>query len=207
MAAVVTFAQLPEEETDFLAYLLKSGEVWARAVNDDPSAPRYEPARVAEFLDRFASRIVAYHNVAVYLGPRPDILEAVLGSFEVIEGGTTVPFVQFGEVVPGAHTIVGGTKVRRPCVDFMASCLIGYDRGVFRGEKELAQSNLCYYSGSFRGEAYVQKPPAFLSWAKKVLAWMRRRTPEWVPVHGSKSRTRATKRVAEACRSGLKVGL
>ena len=30
MASVVTFGQLPDEEPSFLAYLLKSGDVWAR---------------------------------------------------------------------------------------------------------------------------------------------------------------------------------
>jgi hypothetical protein len=205
MASVVTFAQLPEEEPAFLAYVQKSGDVWARALRDDPHNPEHQPLPVVDFLQRYAALIVEYQAVSVYLGLRADVLQPVLGSFEVIEGGTPAPFVQSGRVVPGVHTIEGGTAVRRPCIDFMASSLVRYDRGEFGGESELRQSNLCYYSGCFQGQQYVQKPPGFLKWARKVLDWVRRHTPERVPVHGCNYASRATKRVAEACRGGLKV--
>src|SRR5579871_4240776 len=113
MASVVRFGQLPDEEAAFLAYLQKTGDVWARAVSDDPHHPKYEPLPVAEFLHRFADQIVAYSTVAVYLAFRDDIGKPAIFTHEVTEGGTLVPFVQFGKVVPGAHSIVGGTKVLR----------------------------------------------------------------------------------------------
>jgi hypothetical protein len=60
MASVVTFGQLPEEETDFLAFVQKTGDVWARAVRDEAESPRFEPLPVAEFLARFAAEVKAY---------------------------------------------------------------------------------------------------------------------------------------------------
>ena len=52
MASVHTFGQLPEEEPLFLDYLASTGDIWARAVEDDAREPRFEPGPVAEFLDR-----------------------------------------------------------------------------------------------------------------------------------------------------------
>jgi hypothetical protein len=60
MGPVVTFYQLPEEEPAFLAYFQKSGDIWARAIDDRPKTQRFKPAPVAEFLDRFADKIGAY---------------------------------------------------------------------------------------------------------------------------------------------------
>jgi hypothetical protein len=205
MPSVVTFAQLPEEEPAFIAYLRKTGDVWARAVDDDPRNPQHEPLPVSDFLERFADQIVKNHEVAVYVGFRDDIFRPAIGSHEVTEGGSLVPFVQFGKVLEGVHTIVGGTKVIREFVDPMASLYVHYDRGQYRTEEELATSNLCYYSGSYRGQEWVHKPHAFLMWAKKVLGWMRRHTPESVPVHTCNYETRATIGVAKACKYDLKV--
>ena len=205
MASVITFGQLPDEEPAFLAYLLKTGDVWARAVSDDPRNPQHEPLPVTDFLGRFADRILKYHVVAVYLGFRDDIFQPVVSSQEVTEDGTLVPFVQLGKVVEGVHTIVGGTKVIRDFVDPMASLYVRYDRGQYRTEEELATSNLSYYSGSYRGRQWVYKPDAFLTWGKKVLGWMRRHTPESVPVYTCNYQTRATISVSKACKNGLKV--
>lgn len=206
MPSVVTFAQLPEEEASLIAYLQKTGDVWARAVNDDPRKPKYEPLPVAEFLDRFAGQIAAYFSVAVYLAFKEDIGKPAISSHEVVEGGTPVPFVQAGKVIEGVHEIVGGTKVVRESISPMASPFVRYDRGNFRNDDELADSNLCFYSGAYQGEQWKPHPPSFMKWAKKILDWMRRRTPESVPVHGCNYTIRATVRVAELCRKGLKVG-
>jgi hypothetical protein len=207
MPSVVTFAQLPDEEPALIAYLQKTGDVWARAVDDDPHKPSYEPLPVAEFLDRFADQIAAYdaEGVAVYLGLRDDIKKPAISSHEVTECGTLVPFVQFGKVVEGVHTIVGGTKVMRKAIDPMGSSLIRYDRGQFRTKHELARSNLCFYPGTYEGEKWKPNPPAFMRWGKKVLDWMRRHTPEAVPVIASVYKARATVGVAAACKKGLKV--
>lgn len=205
MPSVVSFGQLPDEESDFLAYLQRTGDVWARAVNDDPYNPKYAPLPVAEFLNRFADQIVAYHVVAVYLAFREDITRPAVSSHEITEGGTLVPFVQFGKTVDGVHTIVGGTKVMRDSIDPMGSSFVRYDRGQFRTEEELAISNLCFYPGSYEGQEWKPNPPAFMKWGKKVLDWMRRHTPESVPVYRCNYEVRATVRVAAACKKGLKV--
>jgi hypothetical protein len=206
MASVVTFGQLPEEEKDFLAYVQKTGDVWARAVRDDAESPKYEPLPVAEFLTRFAAEIKAYSAVAVYLGFRDDVLHPEICIHEVIEGGTQVPFIQNGSLLPGVHTIVGGTKVKRKFIDFNASRLVRYDRGEFRSADQLASSNLCFYPGAFKGQTWVAHLTSFMRWGKKILDWMRRHTPASVPVYRCNYEIRATIGVAEACKKGLKLG-
>ncbi|HEX4608784.1 MAG TPA: hypothetical protein VH092_11325 [Urbifossiella sp.] len=201
----VTFAQLPEEESPFPDYLQKTEAVWARAVKDTPDRPAYDPLPVAEFLTRFADRIAAYHVVDVYLGFRDDICHPAVSRHEVTEGGTLVPLLQNGRVVEGAHTIVGGTNVVRDFIDPVASCFVRYHRGLFRAEDELAMSNLGYSSAGYRGGQRVSKPDAFLRWANNVLAWMRRNTPESVPVHTCNYKARATAGAARASRQGLKI--
>jgi hypothetical protein len=205
MPSVVTFAQLPDEEATFLAYLEKTGDVWARAVNDDPHSPRYEPSPVADFLNRFAAEIAGYHEVAVYLGMREDVKQPAIISHETTEGGTLVPFTQFGKIVEGVHTIVGGTKVIRESIDPMGSPLVRYDRGEFRNDSELAASNLCFYPGTYYDQKWKPHAPEFMKWGKKVLDWMRRHTPESVPVFRCNYKIRATVGVAAACTNGLKV--
>ena len=174
--SVVTFAQLPEEEADFLRYLRKTGEIWARTVNDNSTRPSYQPAPVAEFLADHSAQIARTGVVGVYVGFWPDVVR---------------PIVR--ESAEGTH------------IDIFASCLIGYRRGEYYPGGELAQSNLYFYRGSFRDGEFVRKPETFLRWAAKVLGWARRRSPEEVPVHRCNYKTRATARVAEAARSGLKV--
>ena len=93
----------------------------------------------------------------------------------------------------------------RDFVDPMASSFVRYDRGQFRTEDELATSNLCYYSGSYRGQQWVPQPETFMKWAKKVLDWIRRHTPESVRVYRCNYEIRATIGVAKACKNGLKV--
>jgi hypothetical protein len=90
-------------------------------------------------------------------------------------------------------------------IDIFGSCLVGYRRGEYHPGGELAQSNLFFYRGSFRGEQFVSKPQSFLRWADKILGWARRHTPERVPVHRCNYQTRTTARVAEAAARGLKV--
>jgi hypothetical protein len=205
MASVVTFGQLLEEETDFLAFIHKTGDVWARAVSDEVESPKCEPLPVAEFLMRFAGELQTNFSVNVYIGLRGDVLHPEICSHEVTEGGTEVPFVQNGSIVQGIRTLVGGRKVRRKFIDPMASRLVRYDRGTFRSVDELASSNLCFYPGVFRGEAWIAHPASFMKGSKKILDWMRRHTPESVPVYQCNYEMRATVRVAEACKKGLKL--
>jgi hypothetical protein len=203
--AGLTFGQLPEEESDFLTFVQKTGAVWARAVRDDAKLPKFEPLPAPEFLARFAAEIKAYSSVDVYLGFRDDVLHPEICTQEVIEGGTRVPFIQNGCVVPGVHTIVGGTKVKREFIDPRGSKLVRYDRGEFRSVDELASSNLGFSPGTFKGETWVSHPASFMKWGKKILDWMRRRTPESVPVYRCNYEMRATVRVAEACKKGMKL--
>lgn len=163
MASVVTFGQLPEEEAAFLAYLEKTGEIWARAVRDDPASPAWAPQPVADFLKRYAGEIAAYSSVAVYLGLQDDLLHPEICIHEVTVGGMEVPFVQNGSVVEGVHTIVGGTKVKRAFIDPRASRLLRYDRGEFRSVDELASSNLCFHPGTFKGQTWVASRSADLA--------------------------------------------
>lgn len=205
MASVISFGRLPDEEPEFLAYLEKTGEVWARAVDGEVEPPRFKPLPVAEFLTRFGKEIQAYSAVDVFLGFREDVLLPEVCLQDVIEGGKHIPFVQDGVVVPGAHTIVGGTKVKRAFINPQASRLVRYRRGEFRSADELASSNLSFYPGAYQKGTWVAHPASFMKWGKKILDWMRRRTPESVPVHLCNYEMRATPRVAEACKMGLKV--
>jgi hypothetical protein len=176
-ASVVTFAQLPEEEAGFLAYLAKAGDVWARAVVDNPRRPAFAPAPVAEFLEAHAAQLAANGVVDVYLGFRPEVLKPAVS--ETAEGVLHI--------------------------DIFASNLIGYQRGKYYPGGELAQSNLYFYRGSFCDGEFASKPEAFLRWAAKVLGWARRHAPERVLVYRCNYLTRATARVAEAAAGGLKV--
>jgi hypothetical protein len=167
---VVTFAQLPDEEAAFMQHLSRTGEVWARPIEDRSMC---NPAPAAEFLAAHAVRLARNSVVDVYLGLRPDVLAPLMRE-------------------------TGG-------VDIFGSCLVGYRRGEYYPGGELAQSNLFFYRGTFRGEEFVSKPEAFLRWADKVLGRARRHTPERVPVHRCNYWTRATTRVAEVAAGGLKV--
>ena len=200
MASVVSFAQLPDEEPAFLAYLEETGDIWARAVNDDPYNPKYEPMPVSEFLNRFSHQIGAYDCVDVFLATRDDIMKPSTCFNEMIEGGTVV----WGPTT-GVGTIVGGQKVVRESIDPFGSPFVRYLRGQFRSSNELAGSALCFYSGRFEGTEWRPNSPEFMKWGKRILAWMRRHTPELVPVYEANYEMRATAAVAAAVRRGLKV--
>jgi hypothetical protein len=176
MASVVTFAQLPKEEPPFLAYLAKTGDVWALAALDDPR----EPMPVADFLERYAAEIRIYNCVPIFLGLKPDVLAPMLS-----------PVKRDGKEVL--------------TVDYHNSCLVYYKRGELHTDgRTLNASNLCFYS-SFVNDAdqWQRKPDSFLRWAGKVLSWMRRNTPEQVRKHRANYSIRATAGVA--ARKGLKV--
>lgn len=183
MASSVTFAQLPEEEPALLAYLAESGDVWARAAGDDPTAPLWEPKPLGEFLQRFTSEIRDKYNstVKVYLGARSDILD---------------PVVHTCGVGPIPHL-----------VDFLASNVIHYSRGEFHpSSRELTSSHLAFHSTYLdtRGDCQ-HKPQAFLKWANKVLSWVRRNTPGQVRPEGMNYTIRATQGVVARAAKGLKV--
>jgi len=205
MPSVCTFTRLPEEEPEFLRYLQRTGDIWACASNDEPESPKWQPLPVADFLERFATEIQAYSVVGIYIGFKADVLQPKIYEHEVTEGGTLEPVMQDGNVLPGVHKIVGGNKVLRRTVDSMASHLIAYQRGEFREPGELAISNLSFYSGTYHNDKYVNQPEEFMKWANNVLQWMRRHTPKSVPVFHANYEVRASIRVYEECRRGLRV--
>jgi hypothetical protein len=81
-ASVVTFASLPDEEAAFLAFLAKTGDVWARAID---SASK--PAPVADFIAASAARLTDNGTRDVYLGFQPDVLAPA-----VCKDGSVDPF-------------------------------------------------------------------------------------------------------------------
>jgi hypothetical protein len=170
-ASVITFAQLPDEEATFLAYLVKTGDVWARAVIGDPF---FEPAPVDEFIATHSNKLTQNATMDLYLGFKSEVLAPA--------------------------------RLKERSIDIYGARLVGYQRGGFFPSGELAQSNLYFYRGSFVGDEFVTKPLAFLKWAGKVFGWVRRHTPEQVPVYRCNYKTRATVRVAEAAKGGLNVG-
>jgi hypothetical protein len=100
-ASVVAFAQFPDDESAFLAYLARTGDVWARA---EKVTPDCEPAPVAEFVPAHAARLTRNGTWDVYLGFRADVLAPALG-----EDGTVDPFAarligyRRGDYYPGGE--------------------------------------------------------------------------------------------------------
>lgn len=90
---------------------------------------------------------------------------------------------------------------RRFMVTAMRHCVIGYRRGrLYDGT--ITQSNLCAYSSYLADDCshMVSKRPEFLSWSKKVLRWVRKRTTDKVECNGYSYR--ATRRVKAAVTAG-----
>lgn len=201
--AGITFARLPDEEPEWLDYLTKTGEVWARAVRDHVHNPAHEPLPVDEFVKRFADQVMQYGVVDLYLGRRENILQPKLRSHEVTEGGTLIPVYQDGRLVEGVQQIVGGTKVTRDYIVQDTSCFVRYKSGRYRDDGVVAISNLGYHTtGHENGLSVV--PDEFVKWAKRLRDWIRRRTPASVPVYGANYETRATIKAAAASQSGVK---
>jgi hypothetical protein len=199
MANVHTFAWFPDEHEEFVRYLERS-EIWARGSGGPGKSVPSRAAPVAEFFSRAFER-----GESVYLGSRAVILDPPLSECERVEGGTEPPVTQAGKVVPGVANIVGGTKVKFNVVSIMDAELLDYRPGVMVGSAELSQSSLYYYSGSFRGGQYLTKSDEFLTWAKRVVAWVRRRAKAAVPLSRCNYSSPCTERVAKAHECGLVV--
>jgi hypothetical protein len=77
-----------------------------------------------------------------------------------------------------------------------------YQRGKWRGQKKLGSSNL---SGEWtvvtRDNRRIDQPDKFVKWGKKVMQWVRKRTPLWHQYE----RYRITPKVAEAIKNGLEL--
>jgi hypothetical protein len=92
--SVVTFAQMPEEGPEFLAYLEKTGDIWARAFKDDAVTPRFEPLPLGEFVARFGDHAEMQPRFKVLIDFREDILHPVIYTFDDTESGTLAPVIQ-----------------------------------------------------------------------------------------------------------------
>jgi hypothetical protein len=200
--SVVTFAHMPEEGAEFLAYLGKTGDIWARTSGDDPVTPKFEPLPLQEFVARFGDDDAMQTRVDLLIGFREDILHPVIYYCNRIEGGTEVPIIrEDGTEDPCVRKIVGGVTVQRPVVDRYEGPVVGYTWGRLDAKGILRQSNVYYV---YR---HVHRRVDFVKWSKKVLAFARKRTPEKVPLLTMNYSTRATMQVAEACQRGLTVGV
>jgi hypothetical protein len=173
---VVTFYQLPAEACEFAGYLQTTGDVYARAVLDD-FTPLLEPAPFAEFWDMHAGRLCRNGVVNVFVGLRDDVLNPV--AYHCDDGRVTV--------------------------DSNASRLIHYTQGQYCDEATLAQSNLHVATSFVHDREFCKHPPNFIAWGKRVLAWMRRRASQRVPVLGANYWLRATLQAKQAHAAGMKM--
>jgi hypothetical protein len=81
--------------------------------------------------------------------------------------------------------------------------VLNYLRGRLRAPNQLSASNI---SGDWTvlsedNSKILDQPEEFTRWGRKVLAWIRKETPEW---HEFKT-YRITKRVSDAIKSGLQI--
>ncbi len=199
----VNLAMLLEEQAEFWAFLETTGDIWACAPGDNPRDFQREPLPVAKFLKRHAKKLRAYGEVGVLIGHREQVLKPRVETITEHVGWTAEPVFQNGKVVPYVTKMVGGKRVRRTRINFDASQLMSYGYGVPDKSRILNRTNVSYHFGHFRGNEWVKKPEEFLKWAKKVLAWLRRRSTDKVPVHQANYEISATALTAAAVRKGL----
>ncbi len=183
MPAVVTFWQLPGDEKDFLRYLKKTGNVLGIPDLAQKSLEALTPQPLEDCFET------------------PD--DFYLGLDEFARSAPIKEFEYQGEEE-------GRKGERLFALDYMSPCLIHYTRPRIRNGK-LGQSNLYAYWEhpaeldtcfvSWMPRLYLKKKdPNFVKWAKKVLNWVRRRTPEKIEYNGYPYR--ATKRAKEAMLAG-----
>ena len=186
MAAIsgINLAMLPEEDAEFFEYLATTGEIWACWLGDNPREFKYAPAPPARFLKKFGRKIEEYGSVRLLLGRREDVLKP--------------------RVASQTYTIAG-KKVRQVGIDYHASPLLWYSRGIINAENVLDRTNLSFHTSYFKGNELVRKPPEFVAWGRKVTAWLRRRATDEVPIHVGTYSIKATSLAAAAVKKGLKV--
>ena len=232
MTAVVTFAQLVEEEPALIARMRKA-ELWARWAHDDPDAPSFPPAPVAEFialhtgvLEQERLRVVdarrrqaeAWERARAAGGSRvvPNSDEATTGGSELhlgVEAAIREPRVHelvverggWIELGPDLHsgTVVGATRGTRRST-WSGNPFLLYARPRV-DDGELVQANLVLDPHYLEAGAVHRHPEAQLRPLLGVITWMRRRTDHQVPIVGMRYTTRATAAVAAACAAGLRV--
>lgn len=170
MPAVLTYWQLREDEDDFLAYLATTGNVVAI------------PDRWVKAREELAPRpIVEYVR-------QDDPNQFVFGLEDHALAAEIVPQAKDGEEY---FTLA-----------YMSPCLIMYRRGRMRDGNKLGQSTIAAYWTYLdsEGRTVLAKDAAFVKWAKKVFAWVRRHTPDRIECN--RYPYRATERAKHAADIG-----
>jgi hypothetical protein len=167
MASTVTFWWFPDEEEAFLEFLERTGQVLALPFAATETKDGLVPRPFREYITAADP-----HQCFLLLA---DVAELIIEPFKVVESGTAVE--------------------RCRVVD-MKSCVVGYDRGKLLGSDKLTASNLYTYWDypNPSGSSLVRKPEEFIRWAKNVLGWVHKATPEWHQYRNY----RVSKRVKEA---------
>jgi hypothetical protein len=177
----INVAMMLDEQPEFWAFLETTGDIWACALGDNPRAFEREPQPVAKFLKKHAKGLRRYGQVEVLIGHREHVLKPR------VETRTEQ---------------VGGKRVRYPTINLEASQLLWYSYGVPDKSGILNRTGVSYHFGHFRGQQWVKQPEEFLKWAKKVLAWLRKRIADQVPVHRCNYEISATALTAAAVHDG-----
>jgi hypothetical protein len=173
---------LPQEHAELWDYLATTGAVWARALADGGRECRYEPGPPAQFLKRFAKQIQAYDCVDFYLGFKDAILKPRFETVTMTVGGKEVVQSKPG-VWPQIATIVGAKKVREVRLDPAGSQLIRYRYGVINRTKVMDRTTASYYTSFPVGDKFERHPKEFVMWARKAIAWLKKRIAGEVPVY------------------------
>jgi hypothetical protein len=222
MTQVISWVHLQEEEHELIAYLGKSGNVWAFAWNTDPTAPEFPAAPVRDFFaEHGAALTLAYErtsarwqeeNAAYWADPgarrpnRNDWGDPKNQVYIGLQDAVVAPRVREFERLeggtveptdqPGVGRIVGAAPVRRRALDAKNE-LLRYSRGAWLEHAQaFDHQNLSYES--------TGASDAFQLLGKRAFGWLRRWTQESIRVSGANYARRATKRAAAAARAGAK---
>jgi len=147
--------------------------------------------------EAFLSFLSKTGRIVAYTAPwkkKPEDVQPVLLS-ELIHSSDPAQLMfgpDSGEAPVEAHSFDGEVLYN---VRMEMSSLLMYRRGKLQ-QRVLTQSNLSVYWVYFylteQSNRFVRKDESFISWAKKVLSWMRKATPEWHE-HKNYRATRAVK--------------
>jgi hypothetical protein len=222
MTHVLSWFHVPDEEGALIAYLAKSGRLWAFAWHVDPGAPEHPPAPIAEFFRdhgdaltrgfqatsaRWAEENAAYWKDPTAARPNPSDWgqpknHVYLGLREAVTSPRMHALERLeGGVIepgdqPGTGRIVGGAHVRRRTLDHDNE-LLRYERATWQPHRESVEGpHLSYESGAAGDD--------FLRLGKQAFGWIRRWTPCSVDVHNARFARRATERAAAEAGRGMR---
>lgn len=171
MPAVLTYWQVREDEEDFLAYLATTGNVVAMPDRWVKAKEELAPQPIVEYVRRNDPNRFVF-------GLEHHALAATIG-----------PQEKDGE--------------EYLALAYMSPCLIMYRKGRMRDGNKLGQSNIAAYWTYPDDEArtLLAKDAAFVMWARRVFAWVRRHTPNRIECN--RFSYRATGRAKHAVDLGL----